>query len=437
MNEYGDNSRVKILVTGAAGFVGSHLVRALRAHGYQLLCCGRNAERLRAVCPDCTVIPADFSRNQQMEQWLPHLQGVAVVINAAGIFQERGLNTFAAVHRDGPIALFQAAEQAGVQRIVQISALGADEYATTHYHLTKRAADEALATLATKWVILQPSIIYGDGAKSPAFLSALATLPITPLVGEGNQLLQPVSIDDVTTAVLHLVRPTATAGVTLAAVGSNALTLRSMLEALRQWLGLRPTAALQIPLWLVRLVARIGQIFRWQFVHPAAVSMLCRGNVADPTPFGRVLGTTPRSFTESFQTRPCRTADRWHASLYFLRPVLRLSIACVWIIAGVISLWVYPREASESLLVQVGFSQELAPDLLSFLAVGDIGLGLGTLLKWHLPATVAIQLCLITGYSLVIAITLSEFMVHPFGPVVKNLPLFVATLVMLALEGER
>jgi hypothetical protein len=130
-------------------------------------------------------------------------------------------------------------------------------------------------------------------------------------------------------------------------------------------------------------------------------------------------------------------ADRWQASLYFLRPMLRLSIASVWLIAGAISLWVYPREASESLLVRSGISREMAPYVLNLLAVADIGLGLGTWMKWHLPTTTIIQLCLIVGYSLIIAVTLPEFVIHPFGAVIKNLPLFVATLVMLVLELEQ
>jgi uncharacterized protein YbjT (DUF2867 family) len=437
MDEHTNNCMSKILVTGAGGFLGTHLVRTLRSQGYEVLCCGRNANRLHTLFPDCTIISADFAVDKKMEQWLPHLVGVDVVINTAGIFRERGLNTFAAVHRDGPIALFQAAAQAGVRRVIQISALGADAGATTAYHMTKKTADEMLATLAIEWIIVQPSIIYGDGAKSLAFLQALAALPVIPLVGKGNQLLQPVSISDVTTAVLHLLHPAVTTQLTLAAVGADPVTLSAMLKTLRRWLGLAPTVTLPTPLGLVHAIAMLGQIMKWQFVHPAAVSMLCRGNVANPDSFAKVLGRTPQTFTHAFQAHSSRTADRWQAALHFLRPMLRLSIASVWLIAGVISLWVYPREASENLLVRSGFSRETAPVLLSFLAIADIGLGLGTWMKWHLRLISIIQLSLILGFSMVIAVMLPEFVIHPFGAVVKNFPLFVATLVMLALEQER
>jgi uncharacterized protein YbjT (DUF2867 family) len=437
MNDHRHNSQIKILVTAAGGFLGSHLVRALKSSGYDVVCSGRNTDQLRARFPDCTVIKADFTQDQKVEDWLPRLTGVAVVINAAGIFRERGFNTFTAVHRDGPIALFRAAEQMGVRRVIQISALGADAGATTAYHLTKKAADETLATLSVEWIIVQPSIIYGDGAKSLAFLTALAALPVIPLVGKGNQLLQPVSITDVTTAVLHLVRSADVTRTTLAAVGADSATLCTILKTLRRWLGLQPTVTLRIPLGLVSTIAKLGQVLRWQFVHPAAVSMLCRGNVADPSPFARVLKRAPLTFTHAFQECQSQAADRRQASLYFLRSVLRLSIASVWLIAGVISLWVYPREASESLLVRSGIPAEMAPYVLNLLAGTDIGLGLGTWMKWHLPFIAIIQLCLIVGFSLVIAVSLPEFVIHPFGAVVKNMPLFAATLVMLALEQER
>lgn len=427
---------MKILVTGAAGFIGSHVVRALCDKGHDVVCCGRDTRRLLWLFPGCPVVDTDFSREWTPEQWLPILKDVAVVVNAAGIIQEHGRDTFTRIHRDGPIALFEAAQRAGVRRVVQVSALGADEGATTAYHQTKKAADDFLANLSIEWIILRPSIVYGVGARSQGFFSALAALPLIPLVGSGHQRIQPIWVTDLVAAVSRLVERDAPSRQRLDAVGPEPIPIRTYLELLRGWLGLPPTYTISIPLWAIRAVGTVGSALRWEFVNRSTVAMLCRENIGDPSPIAQVVGVPTRSCAQAIAEIPCREADRWHAGLYFLRPLLRLSIALVWIVAGLLSLLVFPKQESESLLIRAGVFSGLAQPVLVGVSLLDIGLGLATLLRWRLMLVLSMQLILIALFSAIIAVALPEFWLHPFGPLVKNGPLFVGTLMLLAMERK-
>jgi uncharacterized protein YbjT (DUF2867 family) len=427
---------MKILVTGAGGFIGSHVVRALRHVGHEVICCGRNKQRLLQLSPDCSAVEADFSCTWTLEQWLPILKDIAVVVNAAGIIQEHGPNTFSRVHRDGPIELFKAAQQAGVRGVVQISALGADGAATTDYHQTKKAADDFLANLPIEWIILRPSIVYGAGARSQEFFAALAALPFIPLAGDGSQRIQPVWIKDLVAAVMKLVEPGAPNRQHIDVVGPEPISIKAHLEMLRSWLGLSRTRALPIPLGLVRAMGRVGSLFRLEFVNASTVSMLCRENIGDPRPLARVLGASPHSCAAALRNTPSRQADGWHAGLYFLRPLLRISIATVWLAAGVLSLCAFPQQESEALLIRTGVLPWMAPPVLMGTSVLDIGLGLATLFRWRPALVLGFQLILIATFSGIIALSLPEFWLHPFGPLVKNGPLFVGTLMLLAMERK-
>ncbi|MCV5949169.1 NAD(P)H-binding protein, partial [Escherichia coli] len=92
----------------------------------------------------------------------PHLAGVDAVVNAAGLFRQTRTARFADVHVRGPCALFTACAKAGVARVVQISALGADEAARSAYHLSKKEADDFLLRLPlASAAVAQPSLVYG------------------------------------------------------------------------------------------------------------------------------------------------------------------------------------------------------------------------------------------------------------------------------------
>jgi uncharacterized protein YbjT (DUF2867 family) len=156
---------MKILLTGASGFIGGHILRALQAAGHE-------------VVPITRHHGVDFTQMLTPEAWLPHLNGVDVVINSVGIIAETRGQTFAAVHHHAPAALFRACVMTGVLRVVQISALGADAHAFTPYQLSKQAADEVLRKLPLEWFVLRPSLVYGTGGASMALFQRMAMAQI-------------------------------------------------------------------------------------------------------------------------------------------------------------------------------------------------------------------------------------------------------------------
>lgn len=428
---------MKILITGASGFIGSHIAIKLLMAGHKVAGCVRNISKAEKMLPSgIEPIACDFSRDHNASDWLPRLKGVDTVINAVGIISEKGRNTFKALHTDTPKALFEACMIAGVKKVIQISALGADEHATSRYHMSKKAADDYLVKLNLDWIIVQPSVVYGPGGKSTALFMAMAAMPIIPLIGDGSQKLQPIYIDVLTDVIVKLIEESRYKQMRLAAVGSEPVTFAEMLTAFREWLGLKKTVYMRTPLLLVRLAAWFGNFIGGSPMNSEALDMLMRGNVGNPTSFIQVAGVKPKNLKQALSFTPSRQSDRWYARLYFIKPVLRLSIGFVWIAAGITSAFLFPMEKNHELLERVGISGDMKPLMLYGASALDFMLGVAILSGYRIKLVGMFQLILISVYSTIIALKLPEFLFHPFGPVVKNIPLMTAILIMMAIEEK-
>lgn len=285
---------MRILLTGASGFVGSHLLHALQQNGYPVTVC-THRKHVRFAIKTHT-ITVDFMQLQRAEDWVDHLEGIDVVINSVGIIAESRHQSFEALHHQSPAALFHACETAHVQRVIQISALGADQTAVTPYHLSKKSADDVLRNSSLNWFILRPSLIYGKGGKSSALFQKLANLPIIPLLGEGQQMIQPVHISDVVATVLRCLDVDVSGKQTIDVVGEQAISYKNWLLTLRQKKS-KPFF-LKFPAPLIMRLSQFGKIFKSALFNPDNLYMLQQNNVSDSAKLTQFLGRKPLSTTQ-------------------------------------------------------------------------------------------------------------------------------------------
>jgi uncharacterized protein YbjT (DUF2867 family) len=284
---------MNILICGATGFVGRHLTRALREAGHTVI----RAVRRPAEPGDIAV---DFCNDTNKEIWLPRLRGISVVVNAVGVLRDSPGNPMQKLFAATPAALFAAAAESHVERVVHVSALGVDSGIATAYFSTKLLAEHALKALPAhlRWLCLRPSIIYGEDGASAQMFRLLAKLPVHALPMGGRQRLQPVHIDDICRAATHWLADPNASSQTVAAVGAEATDMRGMLDSYRQQLGHGPALHISVPSLLVTTAARIGDHLPASPLCSDTLTMLNAGNIADASGFTRLLGRTPRSYRE-------------------------------------------------------------------------------------------------------------------------------------------
>lgn len=284
---------MKILVCGASGFVGRHLLAGLRAAGHH---CVGGVRTPRS--PDDVAV--DYVRDVRPEHWIPRLQGIDVVINAVGILRDSATQPMQRVLAEAPAAMFRACGMAGVSRIVNLSALGIESNLMTAYFQCRREAEAELFALpsSVRWLNLRPSVIYGEDAASAKMFRLLAALPVHALPMGGHQAMQPVHIDDVVAAVCRWLGDSTAVSQSFNAAGAEPTTMRGMLDSYRQQSGRGSALHVAVPGVLIKLGARIGDFLPFSPLCSDTLLMLNAGNTGDNTAFEQLLGRPPLSFRE-------------------------------------------------------------------------------------------------------------------------------------------
>ncbi|MGO4261715.1 SDR family oxidoreductase [Lysobacter sp. TAB13] len=422
------------LVIGANGFLAGYLIAGLQRHGWRILRGVRDSGReLRA---DQRV--ADLARMTAPQDWHDTLRGVDAVINVAGILRESGEQTFQTIHIDGPLALAQACLDTGVQRFVQISALG--EPADGGFIASKHRFDDALLALPLRAVVLRPSVVYAASGSygGTSLLRALAAFPGRHLLpGDGRWPLQPVAAEDLGEIAARAAGGEQTG---IYQIGSpRPMSLREYQLAWRRWLRIDGSGAVAFPEALVSLQVAISERLGRGPVGETMWRMLRRGNVTAPDAHARLqadFGYATRDLTQALAATPSQVQDRWQAQLYFLAPTLRLAIVALWLISAVAG-WLTPAATIEAMAAHSPMVS-LQPVLLARATAGlDTALALGLLFGWRVRWMLGLMGLSVLAYTLAFGVLLPAQWLDPLGGLAKNLVVLPALAVAWVLADRR
>jgi len=251
-----------VTVFGGSGFVGSQIVRALARRGVRVRVAVRRpglGYRLPMLgdVGQIEVVQANIRDAASVDRALDGAEGC---INAVAVLYSSGRQTFQALHVEGAATIAQAAAAQGVERFVQISAIGADPSSPSAYGRTKAVGEAAVRDAFPSATIIRPSIVFGPGdAFFNRFGEMAAISPVLPLIGGGETRFQPVFVGDVAAAVATALLDPAAEGKTYELGGPRIYSFKELMTLLLDVTG-RSCTLVPVPFGLAGLLGLGGDI---------------------------------------------------------------------------------------------------------------------------------------------------------------------------------
>ena len=268
---------MRIAITGATGFVGSHLAKRLESEGHELVLIARRRRN-----DDARLVVSDLSDVNVLAE---SFKGCNVVAHCAGINREAGNQTYKRVHVEGTANVVAAAKAAGVEKIVLLSFLRARPQCSSPYHESKWDAEEIVSNSGLDYTIIKAGVIYGRGDHMLDHLShALHTFPVFGLVGREEKSIRPLAVEDLVHVMRAALVDRRMKHQTIALLGPEEIYLSEAVRRVAEVVGKQPLM-IRLPIFCHQLMA---SFFEWTMRVPlvslAQVHILAEGIVEPGSP---------------------------------------------------------------------------------------------------------------------------------------------------------
>jgi NADH dehydrogenase len=282
-----------VLVTGASGLLGRRVVQQLLETNHEVRAMVRRpgSERVLAT-PPTDICYGDVGNPDALAE---ACRDITAVIHLVAVIRG-GPRQFDAINRQGTENIVAAAKEAGsVKRFIHVSALGAANTPRLQYLHSKWQGEQAVISSGLPYVILRPSLIFGPGDEFTTSVAALVrTMPVIPVIGSGNNRLQPIHVDDVARCIALSVSGNIRGNRTVEIGGPEQLSYNEIVSVVGRTLG-RKVRKVNVPLWKMRLpVTIMEKVTPRAPINRAMLQLVTLRNVAEPDSVERVFGFRPR-----------------------------------------------------------------------------------------------------------------------------------------------
>ena len=292
---------MRIAIAGGTGFVGSQLATHLAGLGHELVLVSRASRtRTASATAGAQLARADVVTGTGLAE---AFAGCQAVVNLVAVIVEKGRQTFDAVNRQGTANVAQAAVEAGVTHLVQLSALGADPDPRFAYLASKWAGEQAIPISGVPHTILRSSLIFGPGDGFFVKLARLVrrTPPFFPLpiAGDGRTLFQPIAAADVARCIALALERGPSNGV-LSIGGPDHLSYEQIIDVIMAEVVSLPRLKVHVPVIAIKPLATLmTALMRDPLVTPSQLDLLGRNNITLPGAVMVTFAFEPARFTES------------------------------------------------------------------------------------------------------------------------------------------
>ncbi|MFC6825036.1 complex I NDUFA9 subunit family protein [Halopelagius fulvigenes] len=248
---------MNVLVVGGSGFVGTELRRELVERGHAVTVLSRDPD-VASDAAGVRAVSGDVTDYDSIESAFEGQDAVVNLVALSPLFKPRGGDEMHdRVHRGGTENVVAAAEASGVERLVQMSALGADPGGPTAYIRAKGDAERVVRESSPEWVVVRPSVVFGDGGEFVSFTKTLTTPYVTGLPGGGKTRFQPIWLGDLAPMLADCVERDEHAGETYELGGPEVLTLAEVAKLAYRAEG-KSVRVLSVPMALARIGLTVG-----------------------------------------------------------------------------------------------------------------------------------------------------------------------------------
>ncbi|MCP4581019.1 MAG: complex I NDUFA9 subunit family protein [candidate division Zixibacteria bacterium] len=289
---------MNVAIAGGTGFIGKVIIKKLVESGHHVKALIRPGALLKIASFSGT--ESQYVYYDSPSQLVNSVKDYPVIINLIGIIRETKETSFDFAHHLIPMSLVKAAQDGGVKRFLQMSALGAGGKIDTEYMETKRLGENVVKSSGLDYTIFRPSVVYGpDDHLTSMIAKAIRLAPFFPVIGDGQYKFQPVSVFNVADAFVRAIDKPETFGKTYDIAGPDTFTFDEMLDTVAKAMGKSKARKIHFPAGLIMLKARLFGRLMPGPLSVDTIKMLLAGSTSDDDAVFGELGITPDKFKDS------------------------------------------------------------------------------------------------------------------------------------------